>query len=214
MPRDELRLLPADGRRNILECQANEYEVGLQACPRAQSVSLLALTLRPRPRSCQAHLLASKHIKIFSGWFGASTLLLTNLVNIVPGRVIGNYVESRQLAPGEGSPDPNCTEVGQDSDMALATNLERAAAPVVLPLQRSPTHLQRQCAVRKHFHFRNATCLVNRSSQFEMSKVMAAVAAERSRSAWAQAAVALCKAFCVPWCSINTWASLQLPSSS
>lgn len=92
---------------------------------------------------------------------------------------------------------------GKDSDVALAAKLERAAAPIVLLLQRALTHLPRQCAVRKQSRFRNALRLVNCNSRFGMSKVMAAVATERSHFAWAQAAVALCKAFCVQWCSIN-----------
>lgn len=35
VPRDKLRLLQADGRQHILECHANEYEVGLQTFPHA-----------------------------------------------------------------------------------------------------------------------------------------------------------------------------------
>eukprot|EP00439_Symbiodinium_sp_Y106_P081783 s24_g20.t3 len=136
MHRDELWLVHEDGRRNILECQANEYEVGLQACPSAQSVSLLELTLRPRPRFGQAQLLASKHIKFYSGWFGASTLLFTNLVKAAPDRVTGNYVQSRQLAPGERSPRPNCTEVGQ-----LASGVLQPRHGLLTPyiMQRLPT---------------------------------------------------------------------------
>ena len=191
MHRDELWLVHEDGRRNILECQANEYEVGLQACPRAQSVSLLELTLRPRPRFGQAQLLASKHIKFYSGWFGASTLLFTNLVKAAPDRVTGNYVQSRQLAPGERSPRPNCTEVGQvrGSRYKNETCPQRYSVAVQgfrhglghESGARSSSNCPTVAAfsytpVRQQFHFRNASCLVNRSAQFEMSKVMAAVA--------------------------------------